>query len=322
MKGSTGTVVPDSVAQGSVALFLEYNESLTVRNVVLFDLASRRKYYVTQDDYLKDSPILSKDRRSVVFVSARLGEPRVLKAMGESVRRQIYSLSLADGVISRFDSSLQDETSRGAFLLSSIDWSIDQQHLLCARVSNDIEEISPGSERYSTLASLPQGCNIHHIVLSPNGKLLACEYSSFDTEFTEGITIFNLKEHTNIVVTKGRLSCWLGGWSDDNEEFVYGSGAVADTSPVIFNMRTRESEILRIPGEDDSLFVEGACFLNANVLLLTAAHKNPNPEDLTRGKGGDLAIFNTQTRAFEWLTLDWRDKDALRFYSRHSQRSN
>lgn len=268
-------------------------------DVVLFDLQTKQKYYVTDDSYLDASPCISPDGRFVVFASKRLGNPALLQVEGVAGRRELYIFDTTTKSTRRFAELVQKKYSNQMYDFTSLAWA-GKQSLLFSQ-GNEVFILSTYEDSLWRLAHLDTTLDINSFFINPKKDLIALSSMNYDSLYSV-VSLINIERGSTSTILKVKRWAKVQGWTSKGEAFLI-SAASKDTSFLLYQVHQRKLRPLRIPGEGVDFNSSEALFLSNDTLLVLAARL---PSRQT-----DLLLFDMNSNAIEWLTNDPYTKSDL-----------
>jgi hypothetical protein len=305
------------MSQGA-AVFVEIGRSRfspigsSFGDVVLVDFATSTKHYITRDDYLDDKPALSPDGRFVAFVSARIGNPMVLKIAGEGAPKQLYIHDLRSHGTRWLDSLFAEHESRRGGWIESIAWAPRGDILYFTRGDNTIDAITIRGDSLWQVARFDnEQEHIVQMAVSPDGGKIACSHYEFEDE-RGGIFLYDFRLQSRTDVCQGRYPWSLHGWFTDGRRLLLSQLGSLDSLFWSCDL-TLNNRLTPIPIRPDSSMGDiftGSVGADGSLVLL-AAHGMATEGDTTLHWGDDIARYHIATRQLEWITNDQFRKSSL-----------
>ncbi len=281
-------------------------------DIVLLDFASRKKHSLTSDEYLDSAPALSPDRRVVAFLSARIGAPEMLKAIGEASPKQLYLLELSSGATLWVDSLFVEETIREGRSIVCITWSADGKVLYFTRGTNAVYAIlARGDSLWKVMESEDSAESITEIAASPDGRHIACSFFTLNP-IRAGIFVFDLISGERKDLLDKMKSRELCGWSPDGDELLVHRIATPDSSFWIYRKLATDGPYMVDVRLDDSVTsVSEGMFDDKGNLVMVATRRSRSNKNSGSQPGVDIAVYDRKLKKLEWLTADGEEKSSL-----------
>ncbi len=311
--------VPDwqEAVSGNVAVYVEahnkneYFGEGDFGDIVLFNIDTRKKFYITRDSYIDEQPALSPDRNYVIFSTARIGNPLVLKVRGLGGPRELFKYDFRTNKLSWFAKSFQMKYPKDMHRFENICWSPDTKVIFYSSFGK-VFRFSLEEGVLQTFLNFRENNIVFRISLTHDGSKLAVNYA--DNRFK--IDIVNTDDKSTHEIINWEGGVLLGTWSPDGKKLVYNLFQNRRYTWFEYNIETNSSDTLHLPGLNSTIDVTRACYINSTELLLLAG-RAMYPADSTReatAKNYELVKFNLESKQYDWLTDDGYAKGDLQVY--------
>jgi hypothetical protein len=305
--------------KGNVAVYVEahnkdeYFGEGDFGDIVLFNIDSRKKFYITRDSFVDEQPALSPDRSHVIFSTARIGNPAVLKVRGLGGPRELFKYDFQTNKLHWFAKNIQKKYRHDMYDFSNLHFSPEGKTIYFYG-SKKVFQVSLVDSVLSTILSLGENDLVFSMALSPDGKKLGINYISHGLE---RIDILDLENNStkNLVNRIGGGGLGLS-WSTDGRSLLYSLFSSRKYTWLEYNSEIDKSDTLDFPGLDSTIVISYAYYIDKTNLLLLGGNAI-HPSDSTRepyAKNDELIKFNLVTKEYEWLTDDGYAKGDVQVY--------
>ena len=247
-------------------------------DVVLLDIDTKNKYYVTDDPFLDFNPAISPNRRFVAFASRRTGPRSLLKAMGLAGARAMYIFDVRDQALHRFAGDVLARQDLDLYMrFDGLIWSYSGKSLYFANWTNKIFELSARGDSMWVVATIPNIEGINHIFPSRDDSLIA--YSYIRNNLSGGIGVVNIRTNKCKEIVGGNGQLQVGGWLPDGRQLLIQIGFDRDSTWFEYDYSSGHMKSLRIPGDGSDFLAHYARVTREGQLILLAECAPPSARE-------------------------------------------
>jgi WD40 repeat protein len=276
-------------------------------DIVIHDLQSAKRFFVTHDSFFDSEPIWSPDGRRLAFLSNRKGESRLLDIRGCGGPHDICVFDLDQEKLSILDIHLFGSSTG---VNDRPAWRSDGRGFYVGD-KNCIYDFDLQTQRSTLVRKLPGVQRIGALDASPNGKFLGVHFTTAPTEPNvlgePRLGVYNIADSEFTVLNRDAYP-WGTEWLPDGEGILFLGPQDQPYSLIYQIWHPRANQIFtfdlptQIPDKPSILRV---CPSKA---LVGSAR---------RGKGqfekSDLFLFDPGTNQLKWLT-DGGTIDGIRVF--------
>jgi Tol biopolymer transport system component len=255
----------------TIAVFIEsrsYSHGISsgrFGDVVLIDIGSGSKYFLTKDSYYNTKPTISYDRSYVAFFSNRVGSRLELKIKGIGDPHEIYIYDLNELKLERFGEKISVEypnTMRGVHQMK---WKPTNDAIYFVNYDNTIFEIHITEDTLNVLTRIEEDIRIGNISPSNDGEYIA--FSTSDRMYTNNeMLVLDLGTKKLTKLFKSDYPLETGSWLDDGS-FLYRDGfdifeynILSKSKELIFSSEIHNIRMISAPfyiSDDEIVFLRG-----------------------------------------------------------------
>lgn len=314
---------PTSELQGAWAVFIEAHDAESglgadgFGDVVLFNLGTKEKTYITRDSYLDDNPCLSPDGKRLAFTSARIGRPELVRVTGLAARRGLFVANFSLGTARRLGENVANENPSDWFYFHGLSWSRTATALYYLSSDSVVFVLSTPSESLFVFASCPGAESVKELSVSDTDSLFAVVYSTVPADsfwiIRSGLSVYDAfhDEWTQMIGERHGL-IEIGGWAPDSRSFLVMTWESMQGRLWRYDVERRVKDAIVLPTEEWKLLeVEPPYFESPSSLVFLASYMGLDAESATPEERKDLFRFNLQEDRLERLTTDGIAKSSL-----------
>jgi hypothetical protein len=273
--------------------------SASFGDVVLFDLDTHKKYYVTKDNYVDEAPAISPDGKTIAFLSARKGDPRVLYIQGQGGPRQVYLYDIENKQIKLFWNC--------DLFLKALVWSTDGKTLYCSD-NNHIYAVDKEAGHSKVCGTISGISFIESISISPNNDQLSFGYCIFQP-FAYGFGLVHLNNSQVELKHQVQHCLSTGGWSKDGNSLLF-----CDSLLKVYDIRNNTITPVSIPGEMKDFLVETANYKSESSLFFFAGKYKVYNNGDRRVENYEIYSYDVTTKKIDTITNDGLHKTSFSVY--------
>jgi len=272
-------------------------------NLVLYDLQNNVSTKLTNDKFVNDHSTFLPDGNHILFLSDKAVSPYKRLVYGDLVPSKVYEYDAHLAHVSEFDVAASNQVPAPDMIY----WMPFQHALLICDRLGRLFSFSPSSHTTSLLSDLGQEVCLYSVIPSARKSLIALEYSTLTNSPQFYIALFNTEtKQSNILRTDKRAVSVLD-WTPDQNKLL-----IKDSLVALYDIKSKKSQYLLIPGEGKTLLVSYAKYLSEDVVLLLAGqikhYSDPQFKHLTYSDTAQLFKFSLSDRRLTQLTNDGVDK--------------
>jgi hypothetical protein len=314
--------VYDDIKTDNIAVYVEAHDKaydITDGNfgdVVVLNLDTKQKHKITDDQFVDEHPVLSPDRRYIVFASMRIGDKNVLKFRGLGGPRQLFLNDLSNGEMGLFAYPALKVFHDHKYNFDGLIWALDNSGLYYYE-DGQVLFISIKEDTMYTVYQSNDIYSIDGIALSFDSKLLAISYC--DSEYNHfGIRIIDLKKKSTKEVNVDNHVPRLGCWSPFEYRLLYQIYNNRKYYWYEFNYTTGETRSIEMPGINTNIDIYQVNYLTRDTLLILGGDLI-YPKDTTMlpyCRYDKIGQYSMNSKEIEWINADGYQKDYLSVYRR------
>ena len=265
-------------------------------DIVMMDIQSQKKYYVTDDTYFDSSPAISPDGSKLIFTSIRSSDKRMLRELGLAGPLRLYIFDSKTKSISPFAHELQRMNLDRMTLVTGLAWDPNGQKIYFSASDNKIYAVNATGDSIWTILELSADNRVNEIAPSPNGEFIAFAHQRGDLG-PFGISIYAKKEHIVKQIDSCEDVLTLGGWNKESTALLF-----VDSTLVRLMWPSGRQERLHIKGELTEYLCSTSSFLSdTSILIVTLKPSKYSTPSQPRWDGGDLMIYDVTTKDQHWI---------------------
>lgn len=263
-------------------------------DVVIFDLDTRKKYKITDDNYFDKAPLFSPDGKYLLIQTLR--DDDMFGGIGGPYELFLYNL--ADLSSKKLQIPYQlDRPEYMRYTLEYINFTKDNNLMFTLR--NQVVKYYLGTDSLEAQFVIDDDYNsynkmIYDIILSPENNKVVFGYT-FRDKLDLNLGFYSFHDSSFNIVKRNVQEIYC--WSKDETALLVGTGGI-----IRYNINKNESTLLY--DDTEKLTIRDCKYLdNENVVCLVG---NENRE-----YSCELAIYNLKTKTFDFLTNDGLQKEYL-----------
>jgi hypothetical protein len=295
-------------------------------DVVLYDLDKNKKVRITDDNFVDENPVLSPDRKLVVFSTAREADPSVLSARGLGGPRQLYAYGIETGELHPFAQDIRNQYPEETYRFDDLQWSVQLHELF---YSNG-PKIYSLSERGDSLWMVYSDTTVDAFLgflLTPDGRYLVSRGVRMDWRKGDVWRVISLEDGSTRLIPNADSMLIIGGGSWKGSKVILCNGWYRAGKVVQFDCVGMTQKVISIPNfgtgidikcpyyiDDSTLVCLGGTLVTPPHIVNTADPNYPQPDPYV--KNNEILRINLKSQTIDWLTKDGIKKEQMQFYPR------
>lgn len=280
--------------------------------IVVLDIDTKIKYYITRDNFYDTDPKFSPDGFRILFQSNRDQDITTLKIKGMSGPYNQYIYDLEKGTISKVN--ILYETNRPKeyrSTLRNIGWLPKGDEIYFNFNHNEIYIYDLLTNKIETVYTFPDFNIIDNISLSQSNLFAFSFRNDLLTFENSGLAIYNREGDSTDIFSS--YSTTIGEWAGADEKIPFRGGKETNFSIMEYDYESKTSKKLfefpRNLNLVSQLFYVG----DDKIVFLAGEVEKEYQEGKERllFKNNEIILYDLNTNKFEWLTNEMLEKEAL-----------
>ena len=276
-------------------------------DVVILDLKTLKKYYITNDIFLDESPAISNNGKYISFFSAREGEPLILRIQGLGAPRKLYlfnsetkrfrKISDVDFMDSGWDNVyFYKDTTEFIFPITNIT-EVDS-------IKESVKTFNVKTRTEKLLKKIDDDLDFRKMIISTNKNIMVLGCYKI-------IVVWNVRtgEEFRIHIPEG---AYIGGIDKTGDKFLY---CTFKTHQLFeYNITKRSSSKIELPKKGLAFPVNWSDFYytkDGNIIGIASDVYVPDDD----GKR-EIVEYNVKTKKYKYITKDGLQKYSLIYWYR------
>jgi len=262
-------------------------------DIVVLNLRTGNRRFVTDDSFLDEHVAFSPDGRSLAFCSAREGDRTLLRVQGVGAPGKVYLYDFETERIVRWGKKIDKERTSFEANYRSVQFSFDGGRIFL----KSWKSIMAGDLQDDSIGLVKTFENVEFLLsisASPVEDVLAVK-----TSYPDNIVVYKLIDSSLHPVWES-ASAILGGWSSDGQRFLICDRNKSDKYEVMeYDLRTGSlTTVLSLEN-----YSVRQCVYGQDSMFYAIASDSLKKDDILQ--------YDRKTGSVEWLTNNGRDKRHL-----------
>lgn len=284
-------------------------------DVVLLDSQTKTKTYVTRDNYLDDTPVISPNGRFLAFGSSRAERPSLARVTGLLSRQGLYVADLRSGIASRL--ALRNAKPYDVNFFTGLSWSFTSQELYYLSPDSAILVVPLDCESLYVQTEHPGARALEELSIAEGDSFFAVVYRSSSPDSfwvsRRGLSVYDVRRDlwTHVLAERERRIS-IGGWDPDGRLLMVLLWDSLGSHLMCYNRDSKQITPVELRLADFGLHdLEAPFFDSPRSIVFIATHTRIDEGGGARRRAVDVYRYELDDHSIEQLTNDGIEKSSL-----------
>lgn len=190
-------------------------------DIVIMDLDTKQKFYITDDYYFDTNPIFSPDGKNVIFQSSRDEDKLTLQIKGIGGPHYIYIFNLESRHLHRIDIIYQKERGQFKSTIENIGWIPGEDSLYFGIRDSKIYKCGANGGESRVIKEFKEITHVYNVSVSRDNQFIFAFNGGIKIK-DKGVAFYNYDNDNLMIITRG--TDYVRDWMIHSSKFIYASG--------------------------------------------------------------------------------------------------